>query len=318
MKTMLIAAFALVALGAQAQRPISAYNFDGILDAFVDGNPGYVFPLDFRQNGTPTTSIGAPTYTTEAVGPSTKQVASFGYDTFFRALHGMSANGGGSYLNQYSILLDVKFEHTGTEAWASFFNTTADNQNDGDSFLQWLGSDTNGTFASIGISGIYGGTVYAGVWNRIIIVVDCGYNLGSGTRLTYFLNGQQIHVTEAGSGTDGRWAGYTWDDGDTDGDNIDLLADNDLEQTPGKVSMAAFYDRLLTADEALAFGGPGRFVVPGDANIDGTVDIADYAILSAAYLSSEGEGNFTTQSDFNNDGTVDIADYAILSAYYGS
>jgi hypothetical protein len=318
MKRLLVPVFALIAGASFGQHPVSAFNFDGSLDAFVDGNPGVVTPLEYRMIGSPTVPAGDPTYTTATVGPTTKQVANFAVDTFFRCNHGMLANGHGAYVNNFTILLDVKFDATDSDAWCSLFNTTADDQNDGDSFIRWDGTDGIGRYGSLGISGLYGGTVYGGRWNRIIVTVECGWDSGSGTRLTYYVNGAPMNVSLAGSGTDGRWALYSVDDGDTDSDWVDLLADNDYDQTMGQVSCAALYDRVLTPDECFMFGGPGRFVVPGDANLDGGVDIGDYALLSAAFNSSPGDPNWNENCDFNNDETIDIGDYGILSANFGS
>ena len=53
---------------------------------------------------------------------------------------------------------------------------------------------------------------------------------------------------------------------------------------------------------------------PGDANLDGRVDIKDLAILAANYRKHVTGG--WTQADFNNDGVVDVKDLAILAANY--
>ena len=55
--------------------------------------------------------------------------------------------------------------------------------------------------------------------------------------------------------------------------------------------------------------------LPGDANNDGSVTIADFAILRANFGSTD--GTFDT-GDFNEDGSVTIADFAILRANFGS
>ena len=55
-------------------------------------------------------------------------------------------------------------------------------------------------------------------------------------------------------------------------------------------------------------------LLPGDANLDGTVDVQDLAILAANYRKQVTGG--WTQGDFNNDGVVDIQDLALLAANY--
>jgi hypothetical protein len=57
--------------------------------------------------------------------------------------------------------------------------------------------------------------------------------------------------------------------------------------------------------------------IPGDINGDGTVDIYDAILLSAAFNSMPGSKNWNPYADVNGDGIVDIYDAIILSAYFG-
>lgn len=63
--------------------------------------------------------------------------------------------------------------------------------------------------------------------------------------------------------------------------------------------------------------GVDLIMINGDADVDNTIGIGDYAILSFAYGSFPGELNWDPAADFNGDDNVDIADYAILSDNYG-
>ena len=54
--------------------------------------------------------------------------------------------------------------------------------------------------------------------------------------------------------------------------------------------------------------------MPGDANLDGRVDVLDLAILAANYRKHVTGG--WMQADFNNDGVVDVEDLALLAASY--
>jgi hypothetical protein len=57
-----------------------------------------------------------------------------------------------------------------------------------------------------------------------------------------------------------------------------------------------------------------RISIPGDANCDGLVDVADYDIWAA----NVGATNATwSHGDFNGDGLVDVADYDIWAANVG-
>ena len=55
-------------------------------------------------------------------------------------------------------------------------------------------------------------------------------------------------------------------------------------------------------------------LLPGDANLDGRVDVLDLAILAANYRKQVTGG--WLQADFNNDGVVDVEDLALLAANY--
>ena len=55
-------------------------------------------------------------------------------------------------------------------------------------------------------------------------------------------------------------------------------------------------------------------LLPGDANLDGTVNVLDLAILAANYRKQVTGG--WLQGDFNNDGVVDVEDLALLAANY--
>lgn len=55
----------------------------------------------------------------------------------------------------------------------------------------------------------------------------------------------------------------------------------------------------------------------GDCNDDNAIDIADYAIISQASISTPGMPNWDPRGDLNGDRFVDISDYSILSFRYG-
>ncbi|MEM7807859.1 MAG: dockerin type I domain-containing protein, partial [Planctomycetota bacterium] len=78
------------------------------------------------------------------------------------------------------------------------------------------------------------------------------------------------------------------------------------EVTPGSYSDAAGNVGLI-----------GRFieftVLTGDANGDGTVDLADFGILRSLF----GQSGASLFADFNDDGVVDLADFGLLRANFG-
>ncbi|MFO0898212.1 MAG: dockerin type I domain-containing protein [Pirellulales bacterium] len=54
--------------------------------------------------------------------------------------------------------------------------------------------------------------------------------------------------------------------------------------------------------------------LPGDANLDGRVDLTDFGILKQNF----GAGTRRSEGDFNRDGQVDLSDFGILKANFGS
>jgi len=64
-------------------------------------------------------------------------------------------------------------------------------------------------------------------------------------------------------------------------------------------------------------GGAMMVTIPGDINGDGTVDIYDAILQSAAFNSSPDSPNWNPNADINCDGIVDIYDAIIMSSYFG-
>lgn len=58
--------------------------------------------------------------------------------------------------------------------------------------------------------------------------------------------------------------------------------------------------------------------IPGDLDGDGDVDLADLAILLAAYDTCEGDAGYNPDADLDGSGCVELSDLAELLANYGS
>ena len=244
MRKTLVLCLCLTTGAANAGALQTYYNLNGNLNPVIN-NTGLAQPLQFRTGGSGgSSSGGAVNYTTETVGPVSKLVANFTAPQFFRAIHGIGKNGGGSYLNQYAILMDVKITNTG--GWVSLYSTAAENGNDGDAFIR----DTD---SALGTIGDYGGTFVRNQWNRVIISVD---TLVPTMRI--YLNGSFVNDITLDSGVDGRWSVYTLDDGDAGADWVDIFGDNDGDNGTGQLSALAFFNGPLTDSDAAVLGGPGQ------------------------------------------------------------
>lgn len=226
---------------------ISVYDFNDTLDAAFAAN-GDVKAMTFHQGTANPADIGNPTYMSDTVGATTKQVAQFDQTQDFRVDHGVPSNGGGGYGNIYSILFDIKTtQRSGASGWMSLYNTTAVNANDGDAFIQNAG---------LGISGDYAGGWTDNVWTRVVMTVD----LTQPTAMNMYVNGTWVNSIDIGPGVDGRWALYTTQDNDSDGDHVWLFMDNDGDNGAGYVSQIAFWDEALSANQVADLGRVGEAV----------------------------------------------------------
>lgn len=166
------------------------------------------------------------------------------------SLTGIPANGGGAFINRYSLVFDVYLPNPG--AWFCFFNTNPANSNDGDFFLN---SNRALGVGAIGYSG--NNVMQPATWHRVIFSAD----LPSGTVTTY-VDGTLIRTRTGASLADGR---FSLKAGTTAGPSLRLFNDEDGETSGVLVNAFAFTDVPLSAPQAQALGGPragGIFYTP--------------------------------------------------------
>lgn len=170
---------------------------------------------------------------------------------------GFVANGGGSYVNQYTIAMDVKPD----PGWNSLFQTAnTGNGNDGD---LWINAATQ-TAATIGVGGNEGVgysamTFDATKWHRIVLSVD------NGNFFRVFVDGTPF-IDAPGRPIDGRFSLYP--------DHFHLFADDNWEDAWLLCGMVATWNRALTNAEVAGMGGwiggaaePTPIVIPEPATL---------------------------------------------------
>lgn len=170
------------------------------------------------------------TWVNPLIGGTPSGALSYGRGTYFRASHGLGANGGGARLNRYTVVLDLNISSRPT-GWAALLQTSPGNADDAD----WFINPSSG----LGISGNYGGAVPDGTWVRVALVVDCV----GGTYRSY-LNGLPVQV-QRGLTVDGRFSL---------GPEFLLFADNDSENAAGMLGCIQVRSIALTDAEVLALG----------------------------------------------------------------
>ncbi|MGK6352837.1 Ig-like domain-containing protein [Parapedobacter sp. DT-150] len=100
---------------------------------------------------------------------------------FFSAAHGIAPNGGGEKVNEYTIMMDIRFAES-AGGWKTLFQTDITNNDDGEVFI-------NGRNMGVGATGYSEGDLITyDTWHRIVISVKLG------ERIQYFLDGTLIRT----------------------------------------------------------------------------------------------------------------------------
>lgn len=167
----------------------------------------------------------------------------------YKMYHGATPNGGGAYVNQYTLVFDIYYPPNSDLTWRSLWQTDVNNgaSNDGDLFVS--------TADGLGISSIYDGFVSPGAWHRIAVAFDL-----TGPVLTKFIDGVKVGNQTAGlSGVDGRFS-------------LDpyalVFADNDGDVAEAYVSSIQFSNGRRPDAFLEALGGPSVFKIPGAIRAD--------------------------------------------------
>lgn len=224
----------LTAWVAPAAVPFCQWDFDGGLQATGEG----VELL--AAAASPATAPGVA-FTESLIGGQRSRVASFGRGTFFRARHGLGANGGGRRLNQFTLVLDLNTPSR-PSGWAALYQSNPANTDD----AEWFINPSRG----VGISGNYGGLVPDGVWVRLALVVDA-----VGGTYTSYVDGRPVQ-RNTGLQVDGRWSL---------GPEFLLFADENRENAPGLVNSVQLAAWAMTDEEVAVLGAASAGGIPWPA-----------------------------------------------------
>lgn len=225
---LILTAFLLIFNQAQASIPprLGWWKFDNASD-LQQAETGFGIDL---------TLVGSHT---SAPGPEAGNGAVLiGAGSYYKMQHQISANGGGSKVNEYTLQFDFKIPANGV--WHTFFQTDINNSNDGDFFIN--------TSGNIGVAAVGYGTyqIIPGEWYRLIVSVK------NGSHFTYYLDGQLVMNGNV-QAIDDRFSL----------ENLLLIfADDDGEDSDIVCSELAVWDRPLTAEQAAELGGFGHNAGP--------------------------------------------------------
>ncbi len=186
------------------------------------------------------------TFTTRTIGSQTADVMQIPKTSplqGFVMTHGVAPNGGGSYVNQYSLIMDLMYPAESTGLYRSLLQTATDNDNDGDLFVGNAGKN-NG----IGTIGVYGGTLAADTWYRVAFVFDL-----TTSSLSKYIDGASVGTQTLSEGADARWSL---------GATALLFADEDDETEIGYVNSIQIHDVALSESYIASLGGATAAGIP--------------------------------------------------------
>jgi hypothetical protein len=168
----------------------------------------------------------------------------------YKMRHGLPGNGGGTNVNQYTLIMDIIYPATSDSQWRSLLQTDPNNSDDADFFV----SNGNG----LGINSVYHGTIQPDTWHRIALTVDLA-GPGPNPIVAKYIDGVKVGQQQLPAGRDGRWSllavpstPYAL-----------LFADNDVDVQVGYVSSIQLRGGRLSDAEIAALGSATAKKIPG-------------------------------------------------------
>ena len=168
----------------------------------------------------------------------------------YRMWHGLAGNGGGTNVNQYTLIMDVIYPSSANNLRRTLLQTDPYNMTDGDFRIE----EAN----RVGVGGNYHGTILPDTWYRIALAVDLA-GPGPNPVVAKFINGIKVGQHTLAEGRDGRWSLSTIPEAPW----ALLLADNDVDAQPGYLSSVQLRVGRLPDAAIAAMGGPQATKIPG-------------------------------------------------------
>lgn len=210
----------------------SQWDFDNTLTATVGGS---ILLPSFSAPSTKT----AVSFTNVTIQGQPAIAAAFPRGNLLRATHRLAPNGGGTAVNQYSVIMDVLFESR-TPGFTALLQTGSANSDDAEWFINAQGG--------LGILGVYGGAFSDNEWHRVILSVDAAAGI-----FRSYLDGVRVQELKSGISLDGRFALQT---------TALLFADNNQETSGGMINSLQIRSEPLTDEEAADLGGAQARGIP--------------------------------------------------------
>jgi hypothetical protein len=217
---------------------------------YLDGASGET--RNATQFGT-TTSFGIPD-----IGGVVANVMRFSTNTptmGYIMRHGIGESGGGLYVNQWTVIMDVLFPAESSGQWRALLQTDVFNSNDPDHGdptpdAEFYLDPGNG----LGISSQYDGNVPANTWVRLAVAVDL---VAEPPVIVKFINGVKVGEQEGTGGLDQRFS--LWPTEAAPYDYAVLFTDgypDGIYTQPGYINSLQVHDRRVSDGYIATLGGP--------------------------------------------------------------
>ena len=239
-------------------------------------------------------------------------------------------------INQYTFVFDLLVPNIDV-TYMALFDCQPDQKDAsglrGDAEFFVKRTSTDPLTAGVGISSNYEGIIHNNEWHRIAVTVDLLIDPSQqapwASEMRRYVDGVEVSNDPITIGNDskggpdmrfslGRGAGTAGGDGGFNEVPF-LFYDLDPETNDGIVSSIFFTDRVLSATEIAALGGPsaqGIFVeepgLAGDLNNDGVVNSGDLDLVRGNWGTNDPAG------DANGDGVVNSGDLDVVRSNWGA
>lgn len=161
------------------------------------------------------------------------------------ATHGIAPNGGGSFVNQYSIVADIFTPVDSRSSWRTLYQTNTGNTNDGEYFIR-----NDNDALGVGVIGYSSNPIDETVWTRFVLTVDLTQD---GDDFVAYLDGSLFFTHPNDQSVDGR---FSLDP------SVLFFTDNDGDDAPLQVGALALYDGVLSPADVSRLGVAGTAIIP--------------------------------------------------------
>ncbi len=201
--TVLVSNGAGATLSAAASLTVYELSVTGQWD-FNRGDLRATVGADLEYLGNTTNITGFPSAN---INGQAARVMAFGSNAItqgFYMRHGASGNGGGHFVNQYTLILDVMFPAASSGHWRALFQTDPFNHAGNDAEFYVGDSSATPDANGLGAEGQFNGALAPDTWYRVAFAVDL--TAPAGQQLKKYLNGTLVGSQSLSGGVDGRYA----------------------------------------------------------------------------------------------------------------